>query len=530
MSSSYIYATLTPLDNELSKSSHYQTLLTDINDNGQIVGWYSNYDSTTGHGDYHSFISFNGETYTQLQDLDNGTHTLDNLNGTTVEGINNFNQIVGEFFDDTGTRGFLATQDTNGIYTYTTLDYLGTGGTSANDIDDAGQIVGYYNDGTKLHGLLYSGGSYTILDHRPDDLANMLTGINNSGQIVGWYQNSSGAYRYFVYKDGTYTDLDVSVAAPLDLDINDTGQIVINTYPGPGSDGHEHLIYSGGNYVPLKDFYVGLDLGINNAGQIVGSYRDPGDIVDHSFLATPSEPSETIRYEGSGLVFENLYNFGENGPYRSAIIAAENYLQAHFTDALTIKLDFSKAAIGGAASNIPTLLKDVLSPSQLTSSGGYAYHDLLKALAAKATSADDASAIAALNKLADPTGGVGFQLTLAEAKALGLWTSNDNRTDGVVYLNSNESYFWNGSPTPGDSNSFDAIGALEHEISEEMGRIGGLGFGLLGVSNYWGLIDLFRWVQTANGLQRDYSAGDFFFDRRHKSADIGLRASASSVQ
>ena len=74
MSLSYIYTTLTTLDNELSKSNHSQTLLTDINDNGQIVGWYSNYDSTTGHSDFHSFISFNGETYTPLQDLDNGTH------------------------------------------------------------------------------------------------------------------------------------------------------------------------------------------------------------------------------------------------------------------------------------------------------------------------------------------------------------------------------------------------------------------------------------------------------------------------
>jgi probable HAF family extracellular repeat protein len=131
----------------------------------------------------------------------------------------------------------------------------------------------------------------------------MLTGINNSGQIVGRYQNSSGAYRYFVYKDGTYTDLDVPVAAPLDLDINDTGQIVINTYPGPGSDGHEHLIYSDGNYVPLKDFYVGLDLGINNAGQIVGSYRDSGDIVDHSFLATPAaEPADQLFSDAGGKI------------------------------------------------------------------------------------------------------------------------------------------------------------------------------------------------------------------------------------
>ena len=49
------------------------------------------------------------------------------------------------------------------IYTYTTLDDpLGTLGTFAQGINTSGQIAGYYLDSSNSsHGFLYSGGTYT---------------------------------------------------------------------------------------------------------------------------------------------------------------------------------------------------------------------------------------------------------------------------------------------------------------------------------------------------------------------------------
>jgi len=45
-------------------------------------------------------------------------------------------------------------------YTYTTLnDPLATGGTVASGINDSGQIAGYYYDNSGTHGFLDSGGS-----------------------------------------------------------------------------------------------------------------------------------------------------------------------------------------------------------------------------------------------------------------------------------------------------------------------------------------------------------------------------------
>ena len=87
------------------------------------------------------------------------------------------------------------------IYTYTTFDDpLATGGdTQALGINDAGQIVGFYEDSSlKLHGFLKSGSTYTTLDDPSATGNTVANGINASGQIVGDYINATG-YHGFLY-------------------------------------------------------------------------------------------------------------------------------------------------------------------------------------------------------------------------------------------------------------------------------------------------------------------------------------------
>ena len=52
------------------------------------------------------------------------------------------------------------------IYTYTTLDDSSQGATTTDawGINNSGQIVGYYQNATGVHGFLYSGGTYTTLN------------------------------------------------------------------------------------------------------------------------------------------------------------------------------------------------------------------------------------------------------------------------------------------------------------------------------------------------------------------------------
>src|SRR4029077_7209369 len=76
--------------------------------------------------------------------------------------------------------------------------------TFAQGINASGDIVGYYqNSSTGYHGFLYSGGSYTTLDDSSGAAGSTLAhGINASGQIVGEYVDSGGTSHGFLYSGG----------------------------------------------------------------------------------------------------------------------------------------------------------------------------------------------------------------------------------------------------------------------------------------------------------------------------------------
>ena len=52
-------------------------------------------------------------------------------------------------------------------------------------------------------------------------------------------------------------------------------------------------------------------------------------------------PTEAVTLAGSGLTFINTYDATVTAAYRTAVITAENVLQAHFTNQLTVSVDFS---------------------------------------------------------------------------------------------------------------------------------------------------------------------------------------------
>ena len=78
--------------------------------------------------------------------------------------------------------------------TYTTLnDPLGTKGTDALGINNKGQIVGVYYDSSDIpHGFLYSHGHYKTLNDPLGTEGTEAFGINNKGQIVGDYFDANG--------------------------------------------------------------------------------------------------------------------------------------------------------------------------------------------------------------------------------------------------------------------------------------------------------------------------------------------------
>ncbi|HLJ91598.1 MAG TPA: hypothetical protein VKU02_00260 [Gemmataceae bacterium] len=153
-------------------------------------------------------------------------------------------------------------------YVYSTLDVPGAIATDGYAINDAGQVVGIYSkafDMRRVHGFLYSGGSYTLFDV-PGSNSTIPYGINSTGQIVGAFQGASSFAQGFVLSGGSYLTLDIPGSFGTSAQaINGSGQIV-GAYTTTVSN--LGFLYSGGSYQALS----GPAYGINSYGQIVGGF------------------------------------------------------------------------------------------------------------------------------------------------------------------------------------------------------------------------------------------------------------------
>jgi uncharacterized membrane protein len=78
-------------------------------------------------------------------------------------------------------------------YDFTTIDVPNSTFTSPQGINNQGQIVGYYGSS----GSLLSGGTFTTIDV-PNSVTTNIYGINARGQIVGIYVEANGEAHGFV--------------------------------------------------------------------------------------------------------------------------------------------------------------------------------------------------------------------------------------------------------------------------------------------------------------------------------------------
>jgi len=174
------------------------------------------------------------------------------------------------------------------IYSFTTIDGPVGYDTNAHGINNSGQIVGGFSSlGASIHGFLYTGGSFTILDSPREGAAifNEAHGINNSGQIVG-VGSLRGNFDGYLYTGGSFTTIDVpGNQNTWAQGINDSGQIVGYFNIGPT----QSFVYTGGNFttfnVPVSGATYTQANGINNSGQIVGSFTDATGNL-HGFVDT----------------------------------------------------------------------------------------------------------------------------------------------------------------------------------------------------------------------------------------------------
>ena len=78
---------------------------------------------------------------------------------------------------------FAATVSADNVYTFTQIDVPGATLTNALGVNNAGQIVGIFANSTGLHGFLDTGGNFTQIDG-PDTRETVANGINDAAQVV----------------------------------------------------------------------------------------------------------------------------------------------------------------------------------------------------------------------------------------------------------------------------------------------------------------------------------------------------------
>jgi probable HAF family extracellular repeat protein len=152
-------------------------------------------------------------------------------------------------------------------YKLTDLGALTTTGSSAAvDINNHGQIVGYsWAAGQQTSATIWDKGQISLLGGHA--LMSSATAINDSGVVVGYNETSSGQ-NAVVWTNGQATILDSNTATA--LDINSHGVIAGATY----NSGPTIWINGTMEQLPIiNSYYFSVARGINNLGQVVGSYE-----------------------------------------------------------------------------------------------------------------------------------------------------------------------------------------------------------------------------------------------------------------
>jgi probable HAF family extracellular repeat protein len=152
--------------------------------------------------------------------------------------------------------------------TYTQIDYPGALTTTCYGINDAGDITGWYMDSAGVyHGMLLSKETYTTIDY-PGASSTSLYRSNDTGQIVGIADSFS-----FVYNKDQGTFEQVSYpgsSATYATSINNAGTVA--GYFTLNDNFSEGFVLAGSAYVPLtpmktENIYV---WGITSLGELVG--------------------------------------------------------------------------------------------------------------------------------------------------------------------------------------------------------------------------------------------------------------------
>jgi uncharacterized membrane protein len=242
-----------------------------INDKGKIVGLAGFPD-----GSFRGYL-LQGKTFKDI--------VFPGAPATGAFAINKSGVIVGIYCSDLAcntSHGFLLKGTT-----YTSLDFPGGMNTNAYGVNTAGDVVGIYQTPDFVtHGFLLHQGSYTSIDV-PGAPYTIAIGINDQGTIVGGDGNGHG----FSLQNGTFTPIDYPGATGgTEVEGINNGGDMVGVYTD-STDNHNHgFLLSGGVFtgfdVPFQGSISTIPTALNNKHQIVGSYGSYPPDYFFGFLTT----------------------------------------------------------------------------------------------------------------------------------------------------------------------------------------------------------------------------------------------------
>jgi hypothetical protein len=404
-------------------------------------------------------VNFNALTSDQQQAIANGADTTHGLGGNDFVTLPNSGTATfstGSTVADNSYRIF------GGSGTYNIFEGAGTEFITISGNGSSNITAGSGADTISINGT----GTNNVLAGSGNEVLSILGG--GSLKVTGTFVGSA------------------SIGASSTLELNGSASGGPISFAGPGG-----TLRVNGNTMPIntiKGFAVGdtIDLrGVSFApnggaffdgsgnnvlnvfenGTTFDLTLDPNqDFYGLAFVLSSDGKGGTNISLRQGLSFTN--SFGNvDTRYETCIVAAENDLQSHWSNPVTINLAFDAQAQGTNAAFLAT--------NNWPSSVNFSYTELRDSLTAHKSPA------AAFLPDIDPTGGHTFSLPKAYARMLD-GNQPDTTLDDTVILNT--SYNW--------SFGQDVIGIIEHEITEGgMGRVGGLG----DQNSAWSTMDLFRY-------------------------------------
>jgi len=201
-----------------------QTQVTGINNVGTTVGFWSDSNNASMVNNNFGFVDI-ANTFTNVNNPATGTGPAINQ----LLGVNDSNTAVGFYVDATGTTHGYTYNIAAKTFSANIDDPNGIGTTTAAAINNNGEIAGFYTSAGVTHGFVDIGGVFTTIDPT-GSLSTMLLGLNNNGFAVGTYIDEGDVMHGLLYdlNNNTFQNVDdpFGIGTTTINGVNDLGQIV----------------------------------------------------------------------------------------------------------------------------------------------------------------------------------------------------------------------------------------------------------------------------------------------------------------